>query len=144
MGLDDPSKKMSKSAGPNNYIGLLDTEAEIRRKIKIAVTDSGKEIKFSPETKPAISNLLAIYSQMANVAIPKLEKKYSGKTYAEFKTGLAKALVEALSPIKKKYKALAKDQKNILKILENGADAAKDAAELTMHKVREKIGLLVH
>ncbi|QQG42490.1 MAG: tryptophan--tRNA ligase [Candidatus Giovannonibacteria bacterium] len=143
MGLDDPSKKMSKSAASsNNYIGILDSEEEIRRKIKIAVTDSGKEIKFEPKTKPAISNLLAIYSNVANVSISELEKKYAGKTYADFKSDLADALVKTLSPIQKKYKALAKDKESVLKILKNGADAAKDAAELKMHEVRQKIGLL--
>lgn len=145
MGLDDPTKKMSKSASSaNNYIGMQDSEAEIRRKIKIAVTDSGKEIKYDPKQKPAISNLLTIYSQMANLHIPELEKKYRGKTYSEFKAKLADAVVGALSTIQKKYKALAKDQKSVLKILKNGADAAQDDAELTMHKVREKVGLLTH
>src|SRR3989338_1413119 len=143
MGLDDPAKKMSKSAASaNNYIGILDSEEEIRLKIKIAVTDSSKEIKFEPKTKPAISNLLAIYSQMADISIPELEKKYAGKTYAEFKSGLASALFKTLSPIQKKYNALAKEKENVLKILKNGADAAKGAAELKMREVRQKVGLL--
>ena len=145
MGLDDPIKKMSKSAtSANNYIGILDSEEEIRRKIKIAVTDSGKERKFYPKTKPAISNLLIIFSQMADIPVPGLEKKYAGKTYAEFKSDLADALVVALSPIQIKYKALTKDSESVLKILRNGADRARDAAALTMHAVRQKVGLLAH
>ena len=143
MGLDDPSKKMSKSAASaNNYIGILDSGEKVQRKIKIAVTDSGKEIKFEPKTKPAISNLLAIYGQMADISIPELEKKYAGKTYSEFKPDLAGALVKTLSPIQKKYNALAKEKENVLKILKNGADAAKGAAELKMREVRQKVGLL--
>ena len=143
MGLDDPSKKMSKSAASaKNYIGILDSGEKVQRKIKIAVTDSGKEIKFEPKTKPAISNLLAIYGQMADISIPELEKKYAGKTYSEFKSDLAGVLVKTLSPIQKKYNALAKEKENVLKILKNGADAAKGAAELKMREVRQKVGLL--
>ena len=143
MGLDDPAKKMSKSAASaNNYIGMLDSESEIKRKIKIAVTDSGKEIKFNPETKSAISNLLAIYSQMADISIPDLEKKYAGKTYVEFKSDLAETLVKTLSPIQKQYKEFAKDKASVLKILRDGAERAREIAEATMRDVRAKIGLL--
>ncbi len=143
MGLDDPSKKMSKSAAStNNYIGLLDSESEIRRKIKIAVTDSGKEIKFNPETKPAISNLLAIYSRMAGASISELEKKYAGKTYAEFKSGLAETLIKTLSPIQKQYIEFAKDKTSVLKILRDGAERAREFAKATMQDVRAKVGLL--
>jgi len=143
MGLDDPSKKMSKSAASaNNYIGVLDSESEIKRKIKIAVTDSGKEIKFNLETKPAISNLLAIYSDMADISIPELEKKYAGKTYAEFKSDLAETLVKTLSPIQEKYKEFAKDKASVLKILRDGAERAREIAKATMRDVRAKIGLL--
>ncbi len=143
MGLDDPAKKMSKSAtSQNNYIGILDSEEEMRRKIKIAVTDSGKEIKYDQKNKPAISNLLAIFSQMAGEEIKSVEAKYKNKSYAEFKKDLADALVKTLSPIQKKYNALAKEKENILKILKNGADAAKGAAGLTMREVCRKVGLL--
>lgn len=144
MGLDDPTKKMAKSASPNNYIALLDAEAEIRRKIKIAVTDSGKEIKFNLETKPAISNLLTIYSQTSGVSIPELEKKYKIRGYAEFKNDLADVLIKALFPIQKRYKELARDQETVLKILKEGSEMARAVAEATMQEVRAKIGLLEH
>ena len=142
MGLDNPLQKMSKSAAPNNRIEMLDSESEIKRKIKIAVTDSGKEIKFDPAAKPAISNLLTIYSQMADVAIAELEKKYNGKNYAEFKNDLADAIIETISPIQKKYKEFAKNKESVLEILEKGAKEARGVAESTMRDVRAKIGLL--
>lgn len=142
MGLDDPSKKMSKSAGPNNYIGLLDGAAEIRRKIKSAVTDSGKEIKYDPKQKPAISNLLTIYSQMTGVPVAELEKKYSGKSYAEFKSDLAEVLVKTLLHIQKKYKEFAKDRNVMLNILEEGTVDTREIVERAMQEVRNKIGLL--
>ena len=143
MGLDDPAKKMSKSAASaNNYIGILDSESEIKRKIKTAVTDSGKEIKFNPETKPAISNLLVIYSQMANNSISELEKQYSGKSYAEFKKDLAEVIIKKLSPIQKEYREFAKNKAHVLKILRDSADKACAIAETTMREVRQKVGLL--
>src|SRR3989344_8496489 len=109
MGLDDPSKKMSKSAtSANNYIGIMDSEEEIRRKIKIAVTDSEKNIKYNPETKPAISNLLVIYSQMAGEEIKSVEAKYKNKSYAEFKNDLVEVIIKKFSHIQRKYNALAK------------------------------------
>ncbi len=143
MGLDDPTKKMSKSAASaNNYINLLDTPEEIRRKIKIAVTDSGKEIKFNPESKPAISNLLSIYSHMANISIPDLENKYENKSYAEFKNDLAESIIKAFSPIQKKYQELAYDKDGVLNILKEGAESAHKVAEATMKNIRQKVGLL--
>lgn len=143
MGLDDPSKKMSKSApSPNNYIELLDQEAEIRRKIQIAITDSGKEIKHNTEEKPAISNLLTIFSLMSGKEIKALEKEYKGKSYAEFKKDLADLLVEKLLPIQIVYKKITGDEKKLMKILEDGAKEARVIAQETMKEVRQKIGLL--
>ena len=143
MGLDDPSKKMSKSAArPANYIGLSDSPDEIRRKIKIAVTDSGREIKYQPEAKPAISNLLAIYGLMTDQSIAKLEKKYAGKSYSEFKADLAEVLVQKLSPIQKKYRELAGNKVKLLKILRAGAEQAGKTAQKTIAEVRRKIGLI--
>ncbi|MEK7503075.1 MAG: tryptophan--tRNA ligase [Patescibacteria group bacterium] len=143
MGLDDPSKKMSKSSlNPNNYIELLDQEAEIRRKIQIAVTDSGKEIKFNPEEKPAVSNLLTIFSLMSGKEIKTLEKEYGGKNYAEFKKDLGNLLIEKLTPIQIAYKKIIKDEKKLLKILADGAKSARAIAQETMKEVKTKIGLL--
>ncbi|HBT81566.1 tryptophan--tRNA ligase [Candidatus Giovannonibacteria bacterium RIFCSPHIGHO2_01_FULL_48_47] len=143
MGLDDPSKKMSKSAkSPDNYIGLLDNSDEIRRKIRVAVTDSGREIKYDSDRKPAISNLLSIYSLIANFPIPELEKKYKDRGYAEFKKDLGEVLVQKLSSIQKQYRALAKNQQKIKKILEDGAKEARKTAGKTMSEVRRKIGFL--
>ena len=103
MGLDDPAKKMSKSAeNPNNYIALLDSPETIREKIKSAVTDSGSEIKYDAENKPAISNLLLIYSLFSGLpadrqgkSIPILEKEYAGKNYFAFKKIWRKLLLKA-------------------------------------------------
>ena len=143
MGLDDPSKKMSKSAeNPSNYIALLDSPEIIREKIKSAVTDSGSEIKYDIENKPALSNLLLIYSLFSGKSITVLEKEYAGKNYSVFKKDLAEVIVEGLSPIQKKYKELSANPDYIKKVLRAGAEKAKSIASQTMAEVRSKIGFL--
>ena len=138
----DPSKKMSKSGTPNDYIALLDSEIEIRRKIQIAVTDSGKEIKYDSENKPAISNLLTIFSLMSEKEVKTIEKEYKGKSYSEFKKDLADLLVEKLTPIQITYKKIMKDDKKLMKILEDGAKQARAISQETIKEVKQKIGLL--
>jgi len=141
MSLQDPTKKMSKSdQDPSGTIDLLDSFDEVRRKIKTAVTDSGKEIVFR-EDKPAISNLLGIYSQLGNVLIEELEKKYQGKGYGEFKKDLAQVVVEFLKPIQKKYYQIMKDKKGLEDILEQGSKKAKAISQKTLSGVYQVMGL---
>ena len=143
MSLDDPTKKMSKSAeSKNNYILILEEPEEIRRKIKIAVTDSGSEIKFDREKKPAISNLISIYEGFSNKLVKEIEKIYHSKTYAEFKSDLAEVIINGLAPIQKRFKELAKDQNQVLKILKDGAAKAEPLAKSTLDVVKQKIGFV--
>jgi tryptophanyl-tRNA synthetase len=144
MGLDDPTKKMSKSAkSPANYIALTDSPDTIRKKIQKAVTDSGSEVRFDPETKPAISNLLTIYSLVSDTPVNQLEKKYKDHTsYAEFKKDLAEAIISYLSPFQEKYNELMANPGQIKKILDQGAQSAKKISSQTMSGVKNKIGLL--
>ncbi|OGF51483.1 tryptophan--tRNA ligase [Candidatus Giovannonibacteria bacterium RIFCSPLOWO2_02_FULL_43_11b] len=142
MAIDNPTKKMSKSAGSNNYIALTDEPDIIRKKIKTAVTDSGSEIKYDVNNKPGISNLLSIYSAFSGESIASLEKKYAGKNYGTFKSDLAELLVQKLSPIQEKYKSLLKNKKSLMKILDAGAKSANKVAEKTMAVVHQKIGLI--
>jgi len=144
MALDDPSKKMSKSATSiNNYISLLDSPGEIRRKIKTAVTDSGREIHYDEKEKPAISNLISIYSAFRGYSLAEVERKYSGKSYVEFKHDLAELLVEKLSPIQKRYNELSQDRKGLLKILQDGAKKADRVASKTLTEAKKKVGFLL-
>jgi len=143
MGLDDPTKKMSKSAAnQNNYINIADAPDIIRKKIKTAVTDSGSEIRYDTDKKVGISNLLSIYSAFSGEAISKLESKYKGKNYGAFKSDLAELIVEKLSTIQKKYNALLKNPAKLKKILAEGAKAADKVASKTLSAVRSKIGLI--
>ena len=141
MGLDNPTKKMSKSASsPANYIALTDSPETIREKIKRAVTDSGNEIKAT-EDKPAISNLLAIFSGVSGKTTAELEKEFEGKSYSEFKEALAEAIIYELAPIQKKFKELMKDKVALRKILNEGAEKLAPLAQKTLKEVKEKVGL---
>jgi tryptophanyl-tRNA synthetase len=141
MGLDDPTKKMSKSASSAlNYIALTDDAETVRNKIKRAVTDSGSEIK-SGKDKPAISNLLTIYSEISGKTVAQLEKEFEGKGYGEFKDGLAEEIVKFLAPIQEKYNALMAEPEKIRQILSDGANKIEPIAQKTLKDIKSKIGL---
>jgi len=141
MSLQNPEKKMSKSdEDPNGTIDLLDSPDEIRRKVKIAVTDSGREILFRDD-KPAINNLLTIYSHLSGLSIKDLEKKYQGKGYKEFKEDLAEVIIEFLRPIQEKYYQARQDKDYLNKILTDGLKNARQISQKTMDQVYQAVGL---
>ena len=140
MALNDPMQKMSKSLGPQSYIALTDSPETIREKIKTAVTDSGREIKYD-RNKPAISNLLTIYHLFSGKTIPELENRYKNKGYAEFKKDLAEVIIEGLADFQKKRKELKKNPQKVEKILADGAKKAQKIATVTMKKIKSKMGL---
>lgn len=144
MGLDNPLKKMSKSArNPYNYIALTDSPDLIREKIKKAVTDSGREIKFNPVKKPAISNLLTIYSLISGLTIKEIEKHYFNKGYADFKADLAERIVNFLIPFQERYRDFESQPKYLEKIFKQGRDKAGKIAKITIQKVKEKMGFVI-
>jgi tryptophanyl-tRNA synthetase len=136
--LQDPDKKMYKSdPNPFSYISLGDTPDTIVKKVRRAVTDSGREVVYAPEEKPALANLLEIYSLCAGMDIPAVERLYAGKGYGDFKDGLAEVLIETLSPIQAKFKAL-KESGDIYAILREGALYANSVACQTLSRAKEK------
>jgi len=140
MGLDDPTKKMSKSAASiYNYLALTDLPELIREKIKKAVTDSGKEIKYEP-AKPALSNLLMIYSLLVDKPVVEVEQSFQGKSYAEFKNDLAEAVVGFLEPFQARYNALKDDE--VLAILRDGAKKIQPIASQTVSEVKKAMGII--
>jgi len=144
MALDDPTKKMSKSdKSTGSYIALTDTPAEITRKIKRAVTDSGSEVRTGPD-KPALTNLLSIYSLFSGVPVPELESRYEGKGYGAFKGDLAEVVVEALLPIQTKLAELERDPSAAIGVLRGGAERAGAYAQQKMVLVNERMGLSQH
>lgn len=141
MSLDDPGKKMSKSnPNPGSRIEMLDPPDVIRKKISRAVTDSDRGVRFDPEAKPAISNLLTIFSAVTEKSIPELEQLYDGKGYGDFKKDLAEAVIEHLLPIQQHYQDIQSSGEVEL-ILKRGADKARVVADTTMRDVRERVGL---
>jgi tryptophanyl-tRNA synthetase len=141
MALDDPTQKMSKSATrPNSAISLADPPELVTKKIRSAVTDSGREV-VAGEDKPALTNLLTIYSAIEGVAVADLEAKFKDGGYAPFKQALADALVAHLAPIKGRYDELLGDPGELDRLLDAGARRAAEVAETTMVEVRARTGL---
>lgn len=141
MSLQNPNAKMSKSdADSLGTINLLDTSEEIREKVKRAVTDSGSEI-VKREDKPAISNLLTIYSVVSNLSVEELEQKYKGKGYGEFKNDLGESLVAFLEPIQEKYKKIREDKEYLNKVLDEGRDFAISKSSVKVKRVNEVMGI---
>ncbi len=139
MGLDDPANKMSKSAATeSNFIALQDNPKIAIKKIIRAVTDSDAIIRFDKIKKPAISNLLTIYSLLTNESIQTLEKKYQNKGYGDFKKGLASILETFLIDFQNKFNNIS-DHK-VQEVLQKGKLNAKLIAEKTLQKVKIKIG----
>ena len=141
MALDDPTKKMSKSAeNVHSRISLLDEPSKIKKSIMKATTDSDGVVKFDMQNKPGISNLLNIYIVLSGMSIPELETKYEGKGYGDFKKDLVEVVVEALAPIKARYEEI-RHSDELIEILKDGAQRADAIAQQTMKRVKENFGL---
>ncbi len=142
MDLQDPRKKMSKSSeSPQGTIRLTDSAHDIRAKVRTAVTDSGREIKASEE-KPAISNLLTIYSIASGSSVCEAEQAFAGKGYAHFKQALAEALVEYLRPVRERYEQAKSEPGEIKRVLRQGAEKARAIASQTLAAVYDRVGLV--
>ena len=140
LSLQDPTKKMSKTG--DEGIALSDDPDTIRGKIKRAVTDSGKDIRFNEEEKPAISNLITIYHLLSGKEIKNIEAEYEGKSYVDFKNDLAEVVVEFLKPFQAKRKEFEDNPKMVLDILEKSEAEARELADKTLNEVKEKMGLI--
>ncbi|OGK28917.1 tryptophan--tRNA ligase [Candidatus Roizmanbacteria bacterium RIFCSPHIGHO2_02_FULL_40_9] len=142
MSLQNPTKKMSKSEiDPSGTINLDDSQDEISQKIKRAVTDSGSEIVYNVEKKPAISNLMVIYEALSEKSIEQIQEMYAGKSYGDFKKDLAEVVVSALDPIQKKYDELHENSTYVTQILDQGSEKARAISSKKIKKVREVMGL---
>ena len=141
MGLDDPSKKMSKSAPSEyNYISLTDDAETVTKKISKAVTDSGSDVTAGSD-KPALTNLLTIYGLLGGKEVAEVESEYAGRGYGDFKSGLAKLINRTLQPIQERFAALTADQSTVEAVLADGADTARPVAEATLAKAKAAMGL---
>lgn len=141
MSLDDPGKKMSKSAeNIHSRISLLDEPSKIKKSIMKATTDSEGVIRFDVDEKPGISNLLNMYSVLSNKTIDEVVGMYEGKGYGDFKKDLVEITVEALKPIKERFDDI-RESEELIKILKSGAERANAISEKTMARVKENFGL---
>lgn len=143
MGLQDPESKMSKSStNPNDVIFIEDEEEVIIKKFKKAVTDSENKVKFDPDNKPGVSNLMQIYSSITGKTMNDIETEFDGKGYGDFKMTVANSVVEKLKPIQEKYKELLENRKYLEEIYTRGAENAKKLASKTLREVKDKIGII--
>lgn len=142
MSLQDPEKKMSKSdENEKNYVSIIDDSKKIEKKIKSAATDSDTVIKFDPENKPGLSNLMTIYSVLGGKTTEQLEKDYEGKMYGHLKVDLAELVVETLKPVREKYDDLMKNKDYLDQLMHSGADRARERASVTLRNVYKTVGL---
>ena len=141
MGLDDPTKKMSKSEEASGHaINLLDSPDVIRVKILRATTDSQRHILFD-ENRPGIYNLLVIYELFTGESRKEIEARFAGKGYAALKKELGEVVVEGLRPLQTRYRELTADPTYIDSILAEGANRVRPLAEKTLALVKERVGL---
>ena len=140
MSLSDPTVKMSKS-NEKGDVYLNDSPSVIRKKIMSAVTDSGNEIKFDPENKPGISNLLTIYAAMRNISIKEAETHFKESRYGDFKKAVAEAVLEEIIPFQERYNSIL-NSSLVEEVLEDGAIRASKVANITLNRVKKAVGLL--
>jgi tryptophanyl-tRNA synthetase len=132
---------MSKSSSsPSGIIELLEDPRVSAKKIRSAVTDSGSEIRFDPDEKPGISNLLTIYAALSDRSVPDLEEEYGGRGYGDLKKDLAELVVEFVTPFRDRTLALLDDQAHLSAILEQGRQRAAEIAEATLRDVYQRVG----
>lgn len=141
MSLKNPAKKMSKSI-PEGCLFLDDSPEEIKAKVKAAVTDSGSEITYDENKKPAISNLLEIYGGLSGETIASLEKKFKKSSYSEFKNDLAELVADYFTDFRKKKKELMAKPQELTKVLREGSEQAAEQANKKILEVKQKVGLI--
>jgi tryptophanyl-tRNA synthetase len=139
--LQDPTSKMSKSSStPAGIIDLLEEPARSAKKIRSAVTDTGREIVFDAEGKPGIANLLSIYSALSGRSIDDLVAAYDGKGYGDLKKDLGEVVREFVTPIQERTRGYMDDPAQLDKLLAHGAEKARVVAEATVRTVYERVG----
>jgi tryptophanyl-tRNA synthetase len=141
--LQEPEAKMSKSSSSSaGIIELLDDPKVSAKKIRSAVTDTGRDVVYDPEHKPGVSNLLVIFSAVTDRTVPDLERDYQGKGYGDLKKDLAAALTDFLTPVREQVRSYLDDPAELDKVLWRGAERAREVASATLRRVYERIGFL--
>jgi tryptophanyl-tRNA synthetase len=143
MDLQEPTKKMSTTASSEQgKVLVLDEPDVIRKKFKTAVTDSGREIRFAPDEKPGVSNLLEILSVSTGRSIEEVEREYDGRGYGDLKTDVGEAVVELFAPMQARYRELRSDEGELRRLLRVGADKARETSAPTLRELYERMGFV--
>jgi tryptophanyl-tRNA synthetase len=141
MNLQEPTVKMSKSRGvESGTVLMLDPPEAVRRKVKSAVTDSGTDVRYDPDEKPGISNLIELLTVVTGDSIHEVEARYDGSGYGQFKTDVADAIVDLLEPIQARYRELRGDVGELQRLLEMGAEKARAESAPTLAQIYERLG----
>ena len=142
-GLQEPTRKMSKSDRyDTGSIFIEDTPEEIMKKVKRAVTDSESIVKYDPENKPGVSNLLTIYACMKGVDVAVAEETFKNANYGTLKTEVANAIIETLSPVQEKYYKLLENKEYLDEVLKKGKEKAEIKANAKIKEIYTKLGLV--
>ena len=143
MSLNAPDSKMSKSV-PEGCVFLMEKPEDIQRKFKRAITDSDTEncVRFDPENKPGVANLMSIYSAVTGLTYQQIEADFAGKGYGAFKPVVGDAVIEHLRPIREEASRLLKDKAYLETVYRNGAQRASYEAEKTLRNVYKKVGFV--
>jgi tryptophanyl-tRNA synthetase len=143
MDLQDPTSKMSTTlSSEQGAVYIVDSPDAIRKKFKSAVTDSGREVRYDPQEKPGVSNLLEIMNVATGESIEALEKRFDGAGYGEFKEAAGESVVELLTPIRERFEALRADERELQRLLGVGADKARRASEPTLEAMYDRMGFV--
>ena len=140
--LQDPARKMSKSLGGTGTLWVLDEPKALTKKIRSAVTDTGREVVFDVGAKPGVSNLLTILAVVSDRSVPQVEQEFAGRGYGDLKGAVAEAVDAAFTPVRRRYAELVADPAELDRLLAQGAERAREVAVATMTDVRARIGLL--
>jgi tryptophanyl-tRNA synthetase len=145
MDLQEPTKKMSTTfSSEQGAVYISDTPDQIRKKFKSAVTDSEREIRYDPQSKPGVSNLLEIMSVATGDTIDDLAGRFQGAGYGDLKDAVGESVVELLAPIRERFAALRADERELQRLLAVGADKARRASEPTLELMYERMGFVRH
>ena len=143
MDLQDPTSKMSKTGSTDlGLLELSDDPHRLAKKVRSAVTDNEREVRYDVDAKPGVSNLLAIHSALSGTSIPDLERRFEGSGYGDLKREVGDVVVDRLRPFQERMGELLSDTAELERVLADGADRAGEVASGTMTRVRERVGLL--
>jgi tryptophanyl-tRNA synthetase len=134
---------MSTTRGaPQGVVRMIDDADVIRKKFKTAVTDSGTDVRYDPDEKPGVSNLIEIMAVATGTTIPEVEGQFDSQGYGAFKEAVAESVVDLLTPIRTRYEELRADEGELRRLLAQGAEKAREASAPTLETMYDRMGFV--